>query len=926
MHKTVLDTMEETIWLAKWPDQTFVYISPSIVEFLGYTPDDFYKNSSVFHEIIDPRDLDFVVSALRNLPELKKTVLEFRITHKNGTRKWVGARLKLVEIDGESYINGIAYDIQNRKITEIESNKHSAFLQKVIDTVPDLLFVRDAGGRFVIANKAVAKWYNTSLDNLIGKTDYDFNPNKKEVNHFLAGDRRVLETGKEYIINEEKITHPDGSAYWTKTRKRPICNDHGLRLVLGLATNVTETKNIQLKLERQNQLKELLLHLATRFINAQPDQIPDRINEALAKIGTYIQADRVYILEYLYDEEITKNTYEWCNENISPQIHLLQAFPLKDMQEWVDIHWQNQEVHYPNVAELPDGPIKAILQKQGIQSLITIPIIPNQYCYGSIGFDFVRHIHDSSNEELEILRLFASMLAKVYDSENVQKEMSGYRERIDAILNEMPGSIWSVNWPEKDTLYFSPSAEKLYGRPMSEIAGNSDVSFEFTHPEDKEKMEYAMQEVLEKGFSQAEYRMLKGDGSYIWINTKMQAVKENGKIVRVHGTDVDITQQKEAEALLQQAKSSAEFASRAKSQFLANMSHELRTPLTSILGFSETLESTTLDKDQTKMLDYIIVSANALKEIVGNILDIAKIEAGKFDLYPKSFNVHKLIKQTASMIQYQVDKKRINLVLKIEKNIPNLFLDPIRLQQVLLNLLSNAVKFTDKGSITVTAKTTCRDPLCVYFEVADTGIGISEDYQELIFQQFQQVDGSSTRKYGGVGLGLTICSEILNMMDSKIFLQSKENAGSTFYFTVCSPESNTKEEGATKINIPVSENVYNILFAEDDMTNIFVLNHFLKKILPNSRIIETNNGRQALNNLSDDIDLVIMDLNMPVMDGWTAAAIMRVSRPDLPIIAVTAAADDESVQKAYDAGCFDCLTKPYSLVSLATVIKKWLVL
>jgi len=907
----------ETIWIATWPELQFIYISPELYEITGYSVSEFEKDPALYQTIFPPEDLIMINELIKSLKVNQKESFEFRIRHKNGSYFLMGCCIKLVEYDNKKFVFSVVYDLQNKRISELDTYKYTVFLQKVIDTVPENIFVRDKNGRFAIANQAVANWYETTVDDLIGKTDYDFNPNTKEVDLFVSRDQTVFRTNEELTVSEEEILDVHGNSHWIKTKKVPIVLDSGEKMVLGICIDITETKIIQQKIEEQNKIKELLLHLATEFIHTTPEKVEKSIMVALEKIGTFVQADRVYILKYLYEKEIARNVYEWCSENTPSAKNQLPEVPLDQMDEWVIAHSGNQKIHYPNISLLEEGPLKTILQLKDTKALIAVPVCSAGYCHGSIGFDFVRSTKELSEDDLRILELFAGMLAQVYDSIKAKKEIVDYQKRIDDILQEIPGSIWSVSWPDKQTLYISPSASELYKRPMSELIGNRDTSFEFGHPEDLDIIRNAVSKMLTEGFAESQYRIIRGDGSCIWLNTKMKAVIENGQVIRVHGIDADITQQKEAEKLL-------EMASKAKSRFLANMSHELRTPLTTIQGFSETLEATDLDEDQKNMLDHIMVAAKTLKDVVGNILDISKIEAGKMELYPKSFNVEKLIKQTVSLIEFQAKRKNIALILNIEKNIPHLYLDPVRLQQVLLNLLANAVKFVNEGSITVTGKTTSKDPLCVYFEVSDTGIGIPKDHQEIIFQQFQQVDGSPTRRYGGAGLGLTICSEILHLMGSEIHLVSESNAGSTFYFTVCSSKSVKKEEIAAKLRIPLSSKVYNILFVEDDPPNTIVLKSFLKRIIPGSKLIGTHNGEQALSAFSRDIDLVIMDLHMPVMDGWTAASKIRAIDALVPIIAVTASADDHSVKKAYDMGCSDFLSKPYSLVTLAAIIGKWL--
>ncbi len=245
----------------------------------------------------------------------------------------------------------------------------------------------------------------------------------------------------------------------------------------------------------------------------------------------------------------------------------------------------------------------------------------------------------------------------------------------------------------------------------------------------------------------------------------------------------DVTQQKRAEEDLVFAKEKAEAASKAKSQFLSNMSHELRTPLTGIIGFADSLSSTDLSDEQTFLLNHVITASRALKEVVGNVLDISKIEAGKLELYPRLSDLSGLCNQVLSMVQYRAKEKAILLTLDFDMTIPEVTIDPLRVQQVLLNLVANAVKFTpEHGKVTVSIKQTRTEPRTIRFEVTDNGIGVPQEDLDRIFLPFEQVDGSITRKYGGTGIGLAISTELIRLMGSTIHVVSEIGAGSTFFF------------------------------------------------------------------------------------------------------------------------------------------------
>nr|WP_300988371.1 response regulator [Thiocapsa sp.] len=698
-------------------------------------------------------------------------------------------------------------------------------------------------------------------------------------------------------------------------------------------------------LQRETRLQDLLMEISATYISLPLDRVDSVIETSLGHLGDFVGADRAYLFDYDVERHIVINTHEWCAPGVEPQIDTLQAVPTDLVSDWVATHRTGGTVYVPDVLSLaPESSVRQVLEPQGIKSAIAVPMMDGPRCRGFVGFDSVRKHHRYSDTEQRLLTVFAQMLV------NVQKR-------------------------------------------------------------------------------------------------------------------------RETEESLRLSREQAEAASRSKSEFLANMSHEIRTPMNAVIGLSQILLGTDLNEEQRDYLGKIYGSSRLLLRIINDILDYSKIEAGKLELESRPFRVDQLLEQMATLFGSAAGEKGLELVFRVSPEVHRTLLgDALRLGQVLTNLLANALKFTEQGTVEVriTRLGGDTDQVRLRCEVSDTGIGMDPGQVDRLFQAFSQADSSTTRKYGGTGLGLVISRKLVERMGGTLEVASLPGEGSVFSFDLLLPVSredtglgNTREISGSRVLVVDDHAVARTVLREileswgcrveeaasgaaavqavieaeragmafdfilmdwkmpgkidglEAVRQLFrlrqegvltgaaapaiIVSGYNRDDLPKDRrglkgflgkpvtasalldtLLEARDGKpqpgkparsarpatpsftgsaillvedNALNQevakrmlqrtgavvtlaengveavelaTSRDFDLVLMDLQMPIMDGFEATRRIRPMRPDLPIIALSAAVMEADRNDAREAGMNDHLAKPIDTVELYRTLALWL--
>ena len=623
---------------------------------------------------------------------------------------------------------------------------------------------------------------------------------------------------------------------------------------------------------------------------------------------------------------------------------------------------QSRKSIYLSGDDLASNEQGAALFRLGIKTLVAVPLLYGKQLVGTLAFGSTLR-NSLSVEEVEFAKMVGQFVASIRGREQVNEAKNEATRRLEKLASRLPGVVYQFRLRPDGSFCFPYASERMFeihGVHPEEIVEDGSKVLQFHHPDDSALfMEKIRQASKEAGPFLHEFRLRLSDGTIRWVSIDCIPEVESDGSVLFHGYAADVTNRIHAQQSLLVAHAAAEYANRAKTEFLANMSHEIRTPMTAILGYADILaeESTNALSEVSKAecIETIKRNGQHLLSIINDILDISKIEADKLIVEQIAVSPLEIAQDVLELMKLKAQAKGLALTLDAKAPIPkSIQTDPTRLRQILVNLIGNAIKFTESGSITLSIHIDRDEQSQLSFDVIDTGIGIDKEQIAKLFRPFEQADASTTRKFGGTGLGLRISKRLAEILGGDIHVTSEPGTGSIFSLTIATgdldehdwihavshvdqstttPSIQRKPSDQTLQSSLLPLKGMRILLVEDGPDNQRLISFHLSKAGAIVDIAE--NGRLAVEKLCvggavdaaiclpPPVDIVLMDMQMPEMDGYQATQSLRSKGFPVPILALTAHAMEADQFKCLESGCDIWLTKPIDKSELIRACQQW---
>ena len=863
------------------PDGRVVHANPAACAMLGL------PLAELIGKTVPEIDVNFTPELWRehweDLRQRGSIRLESMQPRADGTVFPVEVSANYIRFEGHEYNCAILRDISGHKrILETLRQREAERNRYLLQAATDGIHVVDAQGRVILANSAFANSLGVGDDDVLGMhvTDFDavFSP------------EQVAANMPEWLRREEPITFEtrhrrrDGETLEVEVTARRVMLD-GQPVLFAASRDISDRKRLEAILREKSDQLETIFEHATIGLALSEDRIIVRANRALCDLFGYDA------------EELVGQT----SARLFPSVEAYQQSGTRE-----DLaRLRSGEVH---VSEM------ALRHKHGQDLWVRV----------------AAKVVDPKAPTLQIISMVEDITAR-------RKTKARNRQLLDII--DASSDLIAMATPEGQLTYINPQGLKMVGMPENTDPQTLWIQSFYSAPVYERITREVIPTLLENGHWQGELYFLHRDGHEVPASCAISAHRnESGQTVLLSNISRDITAEKQARMALIAAKEAAEAATRAKSEFLAHMSHEIRTPMNAVLGLTQLLDREPLTPGQAAMVRHIGEAGEALLRVINDILDFSKAEAGQIRIDRQPFRLSEMLGHIDHLFRGAAEGKALAFAMPDIPDDWNALLgDRIRVEQILINLVGNAIKFTQSGSVAlvVTRVADGEKSLRLRFEVRDTGIGLSQPAQTRLFQPFSQGDASITRRFGGTGLGLAISKRLVDLMEGEIGVISEEGRGSTFWLELPFERAGVVAETGAN-TAPVAKETtgphlggLHILAVDDNRINLMVLEKALKN--EGAEVTLAADGQQALQILQarpGDFQVVLMDVQMPVMDGLSATRAIR-NDPELrhlPVVALTAGVLPEERQAALDAGVDGFLAKPldlqHMLATLAACLAK----